>query len=454
MGFWTDALSWLNNTPNTAGVTPNANPPASVNPGDPHGFEMQGFDEPSENRSLPWLAPDAWSGYPDQWSTPNFSTAKAGINKLIDIAYACVDLNTNVLAAMPVYRTIGGQIADPVEWMNNPDPDIYNSWLEFAKQLFWDFQLGEAFVMATSRYADNDVRTFRVVPPWLVKSEFRNGFRVHNMGGRDVTDRILHIRYKSTIDDARGHGPLEAAGARMTAIGLLQRYANTIAENGGTPLYWMEIERRINLSEGNDLLDAWAESRKRRAGEPALVSGGAKLNQSHSMSAKDMALMELSQFNESRIATLLGVPPFLVGLAGASGSLTYSNIADLFDYHDRSSLRPKARMVMEALSEWALPRGQAAELNRDDYTRLPVDKRYAAYKVGIDAGFLGDEEVRAFERLGPKSQSMIDAQAAAAQAAQPKQNGQPVRNGQAVKPIPQVTDSKQLAAKALSGGAN
>jgi phage portal protein BeeE len=29
------------------------------------------------------------------------------------------------------------------------------------------------------------------------------------------------------------------------------------------------------------------------------------------MNAKDMALMELSQFNESRIAVLFGVPPSL-----------------------------------------------------------------------------------------------------------------------------------------------
>lgn len=382
------------------------------------------------------------------------------MTKLIDIAYACTDKNANALATMPVYRTVNGQIADPVEWMNNPDPDTYTSWLEFAKQLFWDFQLGEAFVMGTSYYANNEPKTFQVIPPWLVNVELkvdRNGRlrRVYEVGGQNVTDQMLHIRYKSTIDDPRGHGPLEVAGARMTAIGLLQRYANKIAENGGTPLYWLEIERRLNPSEGTDLLDAWAESRMRRAGEPALVSGGAKLNQAHSMNAKDMALMELSQFNESRIAVLCGMPPFLVALAGASGSLTYSNISDLFDYHDRSALRPFARMVMEALSGWALPRGQAAELNRDDYTRLPVDKRYAAYKIAIEAGFLGAEEVRAIERLGPMPQSMIDAHTAAAQAAQAGQN----TNGQVARPstpvIPPSRNGHDLkAAKALSGGAN
>lgn len=360
---------------------------------------LDGFDQPSENRSLPFPQASPWSGFPSGWSTPAFSTAQAGINKLVDIAWACIDLNSNVVSAMPVYRTRKGQIIEPTTWMTNPDPLIYTSWQEFAKQLFWDYQMGEAFVWPMATDSDGKPSRFRVIPPWMMNVELKGGSRIYNLGRRDVTDEILHIRYKSTTDDARGHGPLEMAGARLVTIGLLQRYTTNLAETGGIPLWWLELERKITQSEGTDILERWIESRAKYAGYPALASAGAKLNQANSMNARDMALMELSQFNESRIATLLGVPPFLVGLAGASGSLTYSNISDLFDYHDRASLRPKSRMIMEALSGWALPSGQAAELNRDDYTRLPIDKRYAAYKVGIEAGFLTTDDVRAFERL-------------------------------------------------------
>jgi phage portal protein BeeE len=167
----------------------------------------------------------------------------------------------------------------------------------------------------------------------------------------------------------------------MTNITLLQRYVGELAKTGGVPLYWMELERRITAGEGSDILERWKETRTKNAGHPALVSGGAKLNQARTMDAKEMGLLELSQFDESRIAILLGMPPFLVGLAGASGSLTYSNIQDLFDFHDRSNLRPDVRMLMESLSAWALPRGQSAELNRDDYTRLPLDKRAQVYNT-------------------------------------------------------------------------
>jgi hypothetical protein len=48
--------------------------------------------------------------------------------------------------------------------------------------------------------------------------------------------------------------------------------------------------------------------------------------------------VELSQWNESRIAVLLGVPPFLMGLPSGGDSMTYSNVQSLFDYHWRAGL--------------------------------------------------------------------------------------------------------------------
>lgn len=368
-------------------VTPNANGPEDINPGDPHGVELDDFE--TYSRSAPFPVPSSWAGWPGEWSTPTwnsqsagvFNGAQVGLNRLVDTAWACLDLNSSVLSSMPVYRTQSGRIVSSMSWMTNPDPMIYSSWQEFAKQLFWDYQMGEAFVMPMAKTASGWPLRFRVVPPWLVNVELSNGTRTYSIGGEDLTGEILHIRYMSNIADARGHGPLEVAGARMTAAALLQRYAQTIAETGGTPLYWLEVARRLNETEANDLLNRWVESRVQRAGQPALVSGGASLHQGQSMSAKDLTLLELAQFNESRIAILLGVPPFLVGLPSGGDSMTYSNVSQLFDFHDRSSLRPKATGVMSAMSGWALPRGQACELNREEYTRPGLFERAQSYSL-------------------------------------------------------------------------
>ena len=368
------------------------------NPGDPDMVDLSALRDLPETRALPWIQPSAWSGYPESWSTPNF-TRQAQLNKLIDVAWACIDLNSSVLASMPVYRMRNGRIIDATTWMANPDPTVYSSWYEFAKQLFWDFHLGEAFVLPMATGSDGLPASFRVIPPWLVNVELGRGGRTYKVGSLDVTNEILHIRYQGTTDDARGHGPLEAAGARQVTIGLLERYVKNLTETGGVPLYWLSIDRKITESEGRDLMDRWIESRTKYAGHPALVAGGATLNQAQSMSAQDLSLMELTQFNEARIAILLGVPPFLVGLPGATGSLTYSNIEQLFSFHDRSSLRPKATATMAALDSWALPPDETLELNRDDYTRPSLVERAQAYRIMIEAGVMETDEARAMERL-------------------------------------------------------
>lgn len=389
MAFWARLFG-------NTGVTPNDNGPEDYEPGDPNGIELTG--ELTESRSLVTPFSSPWNGWPSDWATPNWQS-NTGISRLVDIAWACLDLNSNIVSAMPVYRLRNGQIIEPKQWMMNPDPNIYTCWQEFAKQLFWDYQMGEAFVLPMLEGSDGYPLNFRVMPPWLITVEMLGGRRRYKLGSLDVTDKILHIRYHSNTIEPRGHGPLEIAGARMTNIALLQRYANNLAETGGVPIYWLGVERRLSKSEAADLLETWIETRSANPGHPAIVGSNAKLNQAKTMDAKEMALLEISQFSESRIAILLGVPAFLVGLAGATGSLTYSNIADLFDFHDRSSLRPKSKMVMDSLSGWALPGGQSAELNRDDYTRLPLDKRTQIYKTLIDLEVLTVEEVRILERF-------------------------------------------------------
>ena len=392
MAFWSRLFG---DTPNHAGVVPNANGPSNWSPGDPDGVTVEG--DPVEFRSLPVVQPSPWSGWPAEWSTPAFNM-NSQFNTLIDVAWMCLDKNASVLATMPVYRTRGGQMIEPTSWMANPDPMVYSSWHEFAKQLFWDYQLGEAFVLPMATGADGFPLSFRVVPPWLVNAEIKGGRRVYNIGALDVTGEILHIRYRSSTDSARGVGPLESAGARMVTAGVLTKYVREVASTGGVPQYTLETDTKLSSDDAQKLLDQWMASRIQNLGAPPVLDNAVTLKTHMSMSPRDMTMFELAQFTEARIAELLGVPGPLVGLP-TGDSLTYSNITSLFDFHDRASLRPKAADVMSALSWWALPRGQAVELNRDEYTRPSFNERADAWVKLVGAGIVSVKEVRAAERF-------------------------------------------------------
>src|SRR5258708_4282247 len=96
-----------------------------------------------------------------------------------------------------IYRLKSGQIIEPTNWMLNPDPTIYESWAEFMKQLFWDYQLGEAFILPFSTDSNNKPSSFRIIPPWLITVEFIKGMRHYEFAGHDITDEVLHLRYVS-----------------------------------------------------------------------------------------------------------------------------------------------------------------------------------------------------------------------------------------------------------------
>jgi phage portal protein BeeE len=139
-----------------------------------------------------------------------------------------------------------------------------------------------------------------------------------------------------------------------------------------------------------------------------VFDGGAKLEDHPGVSPRELTMLEISQFNESRIAVLLGVPPFLVGLPSGSDSMTYSNVTMLFDFHDRQMLRPMDIHVMRALSFWALPRGQAVELNHDEYSRPSFEQRADAWPKLINAGVVTPQEVRVYERFQGETPESAD----------------------------------------------
>jgi HK97 family phage portal protein len=309
--------------------TPNSNDPASVppatvgppnaRPGDPHGVTVAAT-EPAFSPPPPVIRPSAWSGWPAEWATPNWG---GQVQTLTDTAWACLDINSGALSTMPPYL-VDAAPSLSADWIVNPHPDVYVSWAEMAKRMWWDYQaVGECFIHADAYYATGWPSRFHVVPPWSVNVEMRNGLRHYTIGDLDVTGRMLHIRYLSSVDDAHGHGPLEAGAARLVAAQVLQRYASTVVTSGLIPSSILEAPEDLPAAQAALLRDQWVQQRTENPGLPAVLSGGLKWTPTQ-LDPERMALLELSQFNEGRIAVLLGVPPHLVGLPTGGDSMTYA----------------------------------------------------------------------------------------------------------------------------------
>lgn len=395
--------------PSDSGTIPNGNDPADVppatvgpdvaRPGDPNGFELE-VGGPGGPTPRSRMVASRWDGWPADWSTALFGH----VDDLSDTAWAALDLNSSVFASMPPFL-VDASSSLPTDWLANPEPQVYNCWQDFARQLLWDFQTGEAFVYATARYANGFPARFMCLAPWSVDVTFDGDNRRQYAVGSLILDPrdVLHLRYRSSPTVARGIGPLDVGRTRMIAATVLSRYATNFALSGGVPPSILKHPEELSSTQVNDLLDQWIQSRMSNMGLPAVLSGGVEW-EATGINPLATALVELESFEESRIAVLLGVPPFLLGLPSGGDSMTYSNVTSLFDYHWRAGLRPKADRVMASLAGWLTPRGTGLEVNRDEYVRPGPLERAQTWQILVGMGALTIDEVRQIERFGISGQ--------------------------------------------------
>jgi HK97 family phage portal protein len=158
---------------------------------------------------------------------------------------------------------------------------------------------------------------------------------------------------------------------------------------------------RLHPAQAQLMKAQWIAAARNRFGAPAILDSDADL-QVLQVPPKDMALSELSQHTEARLAMLLGVPAFLLSLPSGADSMTYTNVSQLFDQHWRTTLRPMARFIVRAISGWALPAGNELEIDPESYIRADATARANYYTLMINAGIMTPDEARNLERLPPR----------------------------------------------------
>lgn len=413
-----------NNTPNPAG-TVGPETAATTDLAVPVGAEPVVVDAGSLEGASPTprgFAPSPWAGYPSQWGTswsnwgPGAGLQDPVMGRKVSTVFSCVELNANALGSMPVSISERGRPIDPEEyaWTENPDPRLYSGWDEFVVQ--WAASMwtrGEAFICSTGMDWETFLpNTFMVLDPDRVQVEFdSDGLRRYQLEGSPLLGLdVLHTRYMTLAGWPHGLSPLQAAAGNLRSAGALEQYGANLAEGGGIPWGVLTTDQRLSSRQAQLARQQYRAQRADLSGDPVVLGMGLGL-ETLNLSPKDMALLELRVFDEQRIASSLGVPPWLAGLPQPEG-MTYANAISLFGFHWRR-LRPIAKRLTNGLSAWALPRGRRATLSAGDYVQPDLGERTTAYAEMHKEGALLTDEWRALENLPALTAAQLRQQASA-----------------------------------------
>jgi HK97 family phage portal protein len=355
------------------------------------------------------FAPSPWAGYPSTWGTAWNNWGAAGgitdpvLGRKVSTVFSCVELNANALGSMPVTIAENGRPIDPTlyAWTENPDPRLFSGWDEFVVQ--WAASMwsrGNSYVIATGWDWDTLLpSSFMVADPDKMHVQFDDsGGRVYTLEGTELMPwEVQHSRYVTLAGWPEGLSPLSAAAGNLRSAAALEQYGANLADGAGLSWAVLSSEQRLSSRQAQLARQQWLEQGD-LSGAPRVMGSGLSLD-TLNLSPKDMALLDLRVFDEQRIASVLGVPPWLVGLPQPTG-MTYANALSLFSFHWRR-LRPIAKRMTNGLSAWALPRGRTCSLSAGDYVQPDLGERTTAYGAMNAAGALTDDEWRALENLPP-----------------------------------------------------
>lgn len=225
------------------------------------------------------------------------------------------------------------------------------------------------------------------------------GSIAYRVGSRHyAAEDVIHVKGPCKPGALRGMGVLE--NHLSTTLSLAQEQARQARSLGtsGIPTGVLQVEEgdeELTQADVDGIKAKWMAAQRDRT--VAVLNESTKF-QPIAWDPSETQLLDARKFSVHEIALILGLDPSWLGVAGSSR--TYKNEESVGLNLIKFSLNGHLARFEQTLSAH-MPRGTWAEANLDAVLRADTLSRYQAYAIGIQNGFLLDDEARELERKAP-----------------------------------------------------
>jgi len=324
----------------------------------------------------------------------------------LSAVWACVRLLAGVGSTLPLdtYRIVNGvtsQVRRP-SLFDQPSPGVaLPTWLyQVWSSLLTD---GNAYGVATEFGANSYPSSVELLDPSLVswRPDADAGW-VALLDGRPV-DRwpngpLWHVPLFTMPGAPYGLSPVQNARQSIAAGIAAESFGSQFFTAGGNPNAILYSESELSAEQAAGIKSAFTAATSMNR-EPAVMGAGLRYERIQ-VSPEEAQFLDTQRFTVEQIARIYGVFPEMIGGATSGSNVTYANreqrAADWLTF----GLMPYLIPIEEALSS-LVPRPQRVRFNTDALLRSDTKTRYEAHAIGLSAGFLTVDEVRALEDLEP-----------------------------------------------------
>jgi HK97 family phage portal protein len=385
---------------------------------DPDGWEV---DQPG----LWFTGPADSDGTGGPWGNPPPGAENAAPTlqgTALPAVTRCVSLLTESIAGMP-WKTYRGreQVTAPA-WIADPqaasrdgrlrshgsDLEVRLSPVEFWAQYITSYlNFGEGIAYLPRELDADGAPTGPVVTPIYVL----NPAYVDVEEGRyyvsdpDTSEKIeldsrelLITRNILRPGSQRGLGAIAAHAYDFALSADIRAYLENLFQRGIPNGYLKSTDPAFDQVAANRLKSTWMNAHGNVRKSIAVLNATTEFHPLE-LDPQAVQITELMRLTAWNVCVIYGVPPSKLGIS-LGQSNTYSNLEAEGTAFVRDSLLPIARKL-EAAIDAILPSGTELKIDFNQLQRADTTARFAAYQVGLAAGFLTLDEVRGFEDLPP-----------------------------------------------------
>jgi HK97 family phage portal protein len=323
--------------------------------------------------------------------------------------YAAIRLISDSISTLPLdtfFRQDGERLPfrpRPM-WVDQPEPDPSIHRTDHYQMMLVSLLIDGNSFSRIIRNDRGDIVALSILDPRRVRvarnSDGRIEFIIDEGRRRLSEDDVVHITELRQPGALRGTSRIKELRETLGLTKALEEFASAFFGSGSTTSGVIEVPQELTAEQAKSLQDSWEQGHKgfRKAHRPGILSAGAKYTQT-SVDPQDAQALQSREFAVEEVARIFRIPVHMLQSTRA-GAMSYASVEESSRQFVTYTLLPYIAKIESAYSR-LLPGEAFIRFNVDGLLRANLQDRYAAYSVGMQAGFLSINDIHRLEDLRP-----------------------------------------------------